>query len=141
MEICATRIRGIVLSAAIFWGALATLMSSIMMNQLTLAQPLNWHLPVYATWGPVALMGLCFAVIPESPWFHARRGNKDKALKVLKFLYGNVEGYDYEEEFGIISKTIEHEREQIKINNASAWTDLFKGTNGVSRFATTPQHD
>lgn len=132
MEICATRIRGIVLSAAILWGAIATLLACVMMNELTLRHPLNWHLPVYAAWGPVGLMLFCFLVIPESPWFFARKGDKAKTLKVLHFLYGNIEGYDYEEEYGIIIKTIEHEREQIRINKASGWTDLFKGTNGVS---------
>lgn len=135
MEVCATRIRGIVLSAAIFWGALATLMASIMMNFLTLAQPMNWHLPVYATWAPVGVMCLCFLVVPESPWFHARRGNKEKAFKSLKTLYGNIPDYDFEEEYGIIIKTIEHERDTIKRNKASGWTDLFKGTNGKRTFA------
>lgn len=135
MEVCATRIRGIVLSAAIFWGALATLMASIMMNFLTLANPMNWHLPVYATWAPVGVMALCFAVVPESPWFHARRGNKEQALKSLKTLYGNIPDYDFEEEYGIIAKTIDHERETIKRNKASGWTDLFKGTNGKRTFA------
>lgn len=135
MEVCATRIRGIVLAAAIFWGALATLMASIMMNFLTKKDPLNWHLPVYATWAPVGVMCLCFLVVPESPWFYARRGNKEKAFKCLKRLYGNIEGYNYEEEYGIIVKTIEHERETLKRNKASAWTDLFKGTNGKRTFA------
>lgn len=130
MEVCATRIRGIVLAAAIFWGAIATLAAALMMNFLTLAHPLNWHLPVYATWGPIAFMLFCFALIPESPWFHARRGHKEKAFKSLKKLYGNIPDYDYEEEYGIIVKTIANERAMLKRNKASAWTDLFKAPNG-----------
>ncbi|CAK9784067.1 MFS general substrate transporter [Cutaneotrichosporon oleaginosum] len=118
MEVCATRIRGIVLSAAILWGALATLAASLMMNFLTLR-----------------FMVFCFLVVPESPWFHARRGNKDKAMKSLQRLYGNIPDYDFDEEYGIIVKTIEHERETIRRNKASAWTDLFKGTNGKRTFA------
>ncbi|GMK54163.1 hypothetical protein CspeluHIS016_0107490 [Cutaneotrichosporon spelunceum] len=135
MEVCATRIRGIVLSGAIFWGAIGTLGAALMMNFLTIRAPMNWHLPVYATWGPVGLMGICFLIVPESPWFHARRGNKDKAVKVLKRLYGNIPDYDFDEEYGIIAKTIEHERETIRRNKASSWTDVFKGTNGKRTFA------
>lgn len=135
MEVCATRIRGIVLSAAIFWGAIATLGASLMMNFLTIREPMNWHLPVYATWGPVGFMLVCFLVVPESPWFHARRGNKDKALKSLQHLYGNIPDYDFDEEYEIIVRTIEHEREAIRKNKASAWTDLLKGTNGKRTFA------
>ncbi|BEI81737.1 hypothetical protein CcaverHIS002_0208970 [Cutaneotrichosporon cavernicola] len=135
MEVCATRIRGIVLSAAIFWGAIATLGASLMMNFLTLRDPMNWHLPVYATWGPVGFMAICFLIVPESPWFYARRGNKEKAVKSLKRLYGNIPDYDFDEEYGIIAKTIEHEREAIRRNKATSWTDLFKGTNGKRTFA------
>lgn len=135
MEICATRIRGIVLSAAILWGAVATLGAALMMNFLTLREPMNWHLPVYATWGPVGFMLVCFLVVPESPWFHARRGNKDKAVKCLERLYGNIPDYDIEEEYGIIARTIRQERESLKRNKATAWTDLFKGTNGKRTLA------
>lgn len=130
MEICPTRIRGLVLSAAIFWGAIATLLASVMMNELTKRFPLNWHLPIYATWGPVGFMLLCFIVVPESPWFYARHGNKEKAIKALQKLYSGVEGYDYEEEYSIILRTVEHERAQLRANKASGWNDLWKGTNG-----------
>lgn len=130
MEICPTRVRGLVLSAAIFWGAIATLLASVMMNELTKRHPLNWHLPIYATWGPVGFMLLCFLVVPESPWFYARHGNKEKAMKALHQLYGGVPGYDYEEEYAIIVRTVEHERAQIQANKASGWTDLWRGTNG-----------
>ncbi len=52
--------------------------------------------------------------VPESPWFYARRGNKDKAMKSMRQLYGNVEGYDFEEEYEIIARTIEQRKEQLQ---------------------------
>ncbi|EJT52612.1 hypothetical protein A1Q2_05686 [Trichosporon asahii var. asahii CBS 8904] len=137
MEICPTRVRGLVLSAAIFWGAIATLLASVMMNELTKRHPLNWHLPIYATWGPVGFMLLCFLVVPESPWFYARHGDKDNAMKALRKLYGGVPGYDFEEEYSIIVRTVEHERSQIQANKASGWTDLWKGTNGKRTISAT----
>ena len=43
------------------------------------------------------LMLLFFLVVPESPWFHARRGQRDKAMKCLHRLYDGVPDYDFEE--------------------------------------------
>jgi SP family general alpha glucoside:H+ symporter-like MFS transporter len=72
-------------------------------------------------------MILCWAFIPESPWFHARRGNKEAAMKSLKQLYGNVEGYDFEEEYSIIARTIEHEN--VMLEHKPRYRDVFRGNN------------
>jgi hypothetical protein len=41
-------------------------------------------------------------------------GTRKQAMKTMRQLYGGVEGYDFEEEYGIIAKTIEHERESAR---------------------------
>jgi hypothetical protein len=48
----------------------------------------------------------------------------------MKRLYGNVEGYDYEEEYGIILRTIAHEKELLAESKAQSWTHVFRGLNG-----------
>lgn len=50
-------------------------------------------------------------------------------MKSLKLLYGNVEGYDFEQEYSIIEKTISHERELL--DEAPKLTHVFKGLNLV----------
>ena len=80
-------------------------------------------------WAPVGLMILCWIFIPESPWYHARRGNKDKAIKTMKQLYGGIKGYDFEEEYGIIARTIEHEREVLQ--EKPKYVDVVRGLNLV----------
>ena len=77
-------------------------------------------------------MGICILFVPESPWYYARHGQKDKCIKVMRRLYGNIPEYDYEEEYAILAKTLEMERQLILASMATPWTDIFKGVNGVS---------
>lgn len=101
-----------------------------MMQQLNQKHPDDYLLAMRLLWIPVGLMIIFWVFVPESPWFHARHGNKEKALKAMKQLYGNVEGYDFEEEYGIIERTIEHEREVLQ--EAPSYVHIFKGVNLVS---------
>lgn len=102
------------------------------MQQLNQKYPDNYLLAMRILWAPIGLMIIFWIFVPESPWFHARRGDKEKALKAMKQLYGGVKGYDLEEEYGIIARTIEHEREVLQ--DAPRYVDVFKGLNLVSAF-------
>jgi len=105
-----------------------------MMQQLNQRHPDNYLIAMRLLWIPIGLMIICWIFVPESPWFHARRGNKEKAMKAMKQLYGGVEGYDLEEEYGIIERTIEHERDFLA--EVPRYIHVFKGLNLVS--ATAP---
>jgi MFS transporter, SP family, general alpha glucoside:H+ symporter len=110
---------------------------SVMMQQLNQRHPDNYLLAMRILWAPVGLMIICWVLIPESPWYHARRGNKEKALKAMKQLYGGVQGYDFEEEYGIIAKTIEHESELLE--DRPRYIDIFRGLNLVSTSTFVPR--
>lgn len=99
------------------------------MQQLNKAHPDNYLIAMRILWAPVGLMIVFWVFIPESPWFHARHGNKEKALKAMKQLYGGVNGYDFEEEYGIMARTIEHEREVLQ--ERPSFLHVFKGLNKV----------
>lgn len=101
-----------------------------MMQQLNQKHPDNYLLAMRVIWAPVGLMIIFWMFIPESPWYHARRGNKEKALKCMRQLYGGVKGYDIEEEYGIIARTIAHERAVLQ--DKPRYVDVFKGLNRVS---------
>lgn len=45
----------------------------------------------------------------------------------MKQLYGGVKGYDFEEEYEIIARTIEHERAQLQ--DKRRYIHIFKGLN------------
>lgn len=100
-----------------------------MMQQLNQNHPDDYLLAMRVLWAPIGFMLVCWAFIPESPWFHARRGNKEGAMKSLRQLYGNVDGYNMEEEYSIIERTIEHEKEFLQ--HAPSFADVFRGVNLV----------
>lgn len=55
-------------------------------------------------------------------------------MKSLRQLYGNVDGYNMEEEYLIIERTIEHEKEFLQ--HAPSFADVFRGVNLVCRLRT-----
>ena len=150
MEICPNRIRGGMVTFQAVWyvphgfrlspffafadplnrSNIGSIIVSVMMQQLNQRHPDNYLLAMRILWAPIGLMIICWVIVPESPWFHARRGNKDMAIKSMKQLYGGVQGYDFEEEYGIIARTIEHERELLQ--ETPRYVHIFKGLNLVS---------
>lgn len=102
---------------------------AVMMQQLNTRHPDNYLLAMRIIWAPVALMIIFWVFIPESPWFHARRGDKVKAMKCLRQLFGGVEGFDFDEEYAIIARTIEHEK--VLNQERPSLRDTFRGLNRV----------
>ena len=100
------------------------------MQQLNQKHPDNYLLAMRILWAPIGAMIIFWFFIPESPWFYARRGEKEKAMKSLRTLFGGVEHYDFEEEYGIIARTIEHER--MELVEEPKMIHIFKGLNLVS---------
>lgn len=127
MEICPNNIRGGMVTFQRVWSNIGSIIISVMMQQLNQKHPENYLLAMRILWAPIALMIVCWVFVPESPWFHAGHGNMEKAIKAMKQLYGGVEGYDFEEEYGIIARTIEHEKELLQ--NELRYVDIFKGVN------------
>ncbi|KAJ6785288.1 hypothetical protein PWT90_01088 [Aphanocladium album] len=99
MEIAPNRIRGGLVTFQAVWSNAGSIVCSVMMQQLNKTYPDNYLLAMRILWVPVGLMILCWVCIPESPWFHTRYGDKDKAIKCMRQLYGGVPGFDFEEEF------------------------------------------
>ncbi|KAK3175823.1 hypothetical protein K4F52_009956 [Lecanicillium sp. MT-2017a] len=114
------------------WSNTGGIVVAVMMQQLNKAHPDNYLIAMRILWAPVGLMIVFWVFIPESPWFYARHGNKEKALKAMKQLYGGVNGYDFEEEYGIMARTIEHEREVLQ--ERPSFLHVFKGLNKKRTF-------
>jgi hypothetical protein len=131
MEISPNRIRGALIIFQAIWSSIGGIIVSVMMQQLNAKHPDEYLPAMRILWAPIGLMIVCWIFIPESPWYHARRGNKEGALKSLRQLYGGVEGYDFEEEYLIIARTIEHENEFLA--HKPSYMDCFRGVNLVSR--------
>jgi hypothetical protein len=104
---------------------------AVMMQQLNQKHPDNYLLAMRVLFAPIGMMIFFWAIIPESPWWLIRKGQKEKAMRSLKRLYGNIEDYDFEEEYGIIERTIAHEHAMLE-ENRPRFVDVFKGLNLVS---------
>ena len=91
--------------------------------------PNNWLIPIYVVWGLAAIMLVFIILLPESPWLYARRDNKEACLKSPKRLYGNVDGYHYEEEYQIIRQTLAYEQRELDVQQSVSYRDLFTGLN------------
>ena len=103
-----------------------------MMDILNQKHPTKWLLPIYIEYAMIGIMFFCYIFVPETPWYYGRRGDAEGAMKSMKRLYGNIPGYNYEEEYGIITRTIAHEKEMDAKANAQPWSQIFRGLNGVS---------
>jgi len=131
-ECVPVRCRGSVMMIGRIWYAVGGITASVMMTETAKHQPYYWQLPVYVEIGLIGLMGICFLAVPETPWFYGRRNNKEACFKTMRRLFGGVVDYDYEEEWGIIVRSIEHERALLAQSSAASWTSIFTGTNRVS---------
>lgn len=102
------------------WFCLGQLFASVALNRLAKIDPLDFRTPIYTQvchfyllsgskhakptnpchvqWAMVGVIGIVFAVIPESPWWLASKGKLDKAAKVLHRINGSVENYDVAEQ-------------------------------------------
>lgn len=105
-----------------------------MMNFVNKFHPYFWLLPIYIEYGLVVLMLGCYLCLPETPWYYGRRENKAACFKSMNRLYGKIEGYNHEEEYGIILRTIAHEKELLAAAKAQSWTQVFRGLNGKRMF-------
>lgn len=70
-------------------------------------------------------------ILPESPAWLCRKGHHDKAKKSLRFLIGNVDGYDLEHEYAVIRWDISESDRMLHAagNGKNPWLLLFKGAN------------
>ncbi|KAK1927060.1 hypothetical protein DB88DRAFT_514651 [Papiliotrema laurentii] len=72
---------------------------------------------------------LMLPFVPESPIFHIRRGNEDKAKKCLLKLYGTAPGYDVDHEYRVILEQMEAERAITQAGGKSSFFEIFQGAN------------
>ena len=129
MELAPARIRGALSVFPGLWSGICSLTCNIMLQITNKRYPDNYLLPIYVLYGIGGLLFFSILVLPESPWVYGRHNQKEKAFGVLKRLYGNIPGYDYEEEWAIIMRTLVHEKEELERMGANSFTDLFTGLN------------
>ena len=142
-EISPTRIRGFLITSCFIWYGVGQLFASIALKVLNDRQPLNYLDAIYTEWAMVGLLLAVYAYIPESPFWCAHHGRHEAGRKVMRRLYGGIDGYDTDYHYDIIKVTVEREHagqaetiasvgfKQIVLDNMSDLKQIFTGTNGI----------
>lgn len=126
-EIAPAQIRGFVLSTYGFGFALGQLFAAIALQAVEVSDPENWLKAIYSQWVSMGLWLICVPFIPETPWYYVRKEQGEKAKKVMRRIFKNVEGYEFDYEYNIMVEQIEHERRELTENAGVGWKDIFTG--------------
>ncbi|KAL3481246.1 general substrate transporter [Aspergillus californicus] len=128
-EISPTQLRGFLINAYSFWFVIGQLFASVALNRLNASDPYNFRTPIYTQWAMVGIAGIIFIFLPESPWWLVGKDRFENAEKVLQVCNGKVEGYDSQEQIGIMTATIMEERHIAQRDQQEGMWAVFQGRN------------
>ncbi|KAL4940005.1 hypothetical protein BDV06DRAFT_230690 [Aspergillus oleicola] len=128
-EISPTQLRGFLINAYSFWFVIGQLFASVALNRLNASDPYNFRTPIYTQWAMVGISGMIFVLLPESPWWLVGKDRHEKAARVLRLCNGKVEGYDVQEQIGIMTATITEERHIAARDSQQGMWAVFQGRN------------
>lgn len=77
--------------------------------------------------------------MPESPWYHTRRHQDQKAKQAMSRLYATASNYDVETEFAVLRENVAASEALRAQQDSSSYTELFKGSNGQVCFISQPR--
>ncbi|WWC63091.1 uncharacterized protein I303_105690 [Kwoniella dejecticola CBS 10117] len=129
-----SKVRGAMLSMYNFWWTTGLFIGTVVITLLHKQDAEDWLRVIYSEWSQVAVMGIIYAFLPESHWWHARQGHHEKGVKSMARINSNVPGYNAELEYAIVRRTVEHERAYALSVKEVPWLSIFKGVNGWRTF-------
>ncbi|KAF3764006.1 general substrate transporter [Cryphonectria parasitica EP155] len=128
-ELAPTQLRGFLINAYSFWFVIGQLSASIGLNVMNTHDPYEFRKPIYTQWAFIGGMLVIFLLLPESPWWLVSKGKTDRASKTLLQYNGHVPGYDVQEVIGVMTSTIEEERQLAKVQKEDGPWAIFQGRN------------
>ncbi|SCZ98214.1 BZ3500_MvSof-1268-A1-R1_Chr3-2g06225 [Microbotryum saponariae] len=129
-EIAPTQLRGALVNAYSAWFVVGQILAPTILQQENKRHPLIFRPAIYSQWAFLGVLIVLWAIIPESPWWHAGKGNEERGKATLRRLNGSVPGYDVNAEWDIMKATIEHERIAAEKLKTGSFVNIFYGTNG-----------
>ncbi|WRT64411.1 uncharacterized protein IL334_001343 [Kwoniella shivajii] len=109
-EIIPSRTRGFMLIFYSIWYSIGQLFASAALKALSKTQPYNFLDLIYTEWAMLGIMLTIYIFIPESPWWCANHDRHDEGRAIVERLNGGIEGYNIDFHYGIIKRTVAHER-------------------------------
>ncbi|KAI5840331.1 general substrate transporter [Morchella snyderi] len=123
-EICPVELRGIALTFFNFFTLIGQFICScVMQGTMKRSDALSFRIPIIVQYGVPLILFVGTWFIPETPYWHAERGQNDAAKASLEKLHGGK--VDFEERFRDIQSEIEHNQKASTVK----FLDCFKGSN------------
>ena len=90
----------------------------------------SYRIPIAIQFLWALILGVGLALLPESPRYHVKKGNLDKAAKSLASVRGQPVDSDYiQDELAEIIANYEYEQQVIpQTSYLGGWTNCFKGS-------------
>ncbi|KAF5241036.1 hypothetical protein FANTH_9253 [Fusarium anthophilum] len=129
-ETAPVRIRGGLLIAYSFWFALGAFFAPVALQVHSKVDPDDWRTPIYTQWSQIGLMLIIYLIVPETPAWCATRGYSDRAKKSLRRLHWEINDYDVDYQYELLSMAVNHEIEVAREANKEKWYNIFRGTDG-----------
>ncbi|CAK7204310.1 hypothetical protein SEUCBS139899_007065 [Sporothrix eucalyptigena] len=127
-EIAPTGLRSALLTMFSFWYAMGQFAVAIAL-QIVQQHKLSWR---NAFFSELAFFGIFVPVtilLPESPWYYAKKKQHERAKAALQRLNGAVPGYDVEHEYAVIAEEVIRTDALQQKQAAVAWVEVFKDAN------------
>lgn len=129
-EVAPVNIRGAALMMYSFWWTIGSFCTHVAQQSMSRRDPYNWLTPIYTQWAMVGIMLIIYVCLPESPAWCATKGKEEQGKKMLRKIYGKVEGFDVDYQYQLICLAIEHERALAAEQRNEKWWAIFKGVDG-----------
>ncbi|CZR67082.1 related to transporter (major facilitator superfamily) [Phialocephala subalpina] len=123
-EIIPAQIRGVVVVSYVFNHVFGSfVMACVTYKTSQWMTDASWQIPIAVMFIiPSFALALSF-LIPESPRWLVRKGKEEKALTMMRYIYGSNPSYAPERELALLKESLELEMEK------GSWKDLVRGTN------------
>ncbi|RDW91886.1 hypothetical protein BP5796_01280 [Coleophoma crateriformis] len=123
-EIIPAPIRGVVVVGYVFNHVFGSfIMSCITYKTAQWDTDQCWQIPIATMFIIPSFALLLSFMVPESPRWLLRKGRKEEALKMLRFIYGSNPEYAPEEELALLEESLELEMDK------GSWKELVTGSN------------
>lgn len=129
-EVAPVKIRGSLLMMYSFWWTVGSFCANIALFSLNNNDPFNFKNAIYTQWAMIGVMAGIFLYLPESPAWCVTRGLEARAKDCLRKINGNVEGYDVDYQYNLLSMAVEHEKAVAIEQKREKWWSIFLGTDG-----------
>ncbi|ORY35933.1 general substrate transporter [Naematelia encephala] len=128
-EMVMPQMRGSILAAFSFSWQIGSLTSAVGLQVLEQSNPLAFRRIFYSEFVIVGIWMIALVLLPESPVWLAMKDRDDKGKKALKWLVGNVQGYDLDHEWAVIRSEVADSRKISTKQGSNDWVALFKWKN------------